>query len=146
LSVSLSPAPVYLHMDVSRLCQAFHKLLVNTCRYAHPNGHIHVCASREGSTVSIVIGDTVKGIPATQRQSLGDQFLRGEQQALVEASLSLELYLARHFVEAHDGTVTAVSRGEHRGNGFRIELPCESSTALVPEPVSGVSATDRFPA
>ena len=145
-SVSLSSEPVYLHMDVPRLCQALHNLVVNTCRYSHPSGHIHVCASREGSNVSIVIGDTLKGIPAAQRQSLGNQFLRSEQQDLVEASLSLGLYLARHFVEAHDGNVTAVSRDEHRGNGFRIELPCEASTALVPGPVSETSAADRFPA
>jgi len=137
LSVSVSPEPVYLQMDVSRLCQALHNLIVNTCQYTQKHGHIHVRAQRNGSSVSIVICDTASTLPAAQRESMNGQ---------VEAGLSIGLYLARHFIEAHGGTVTAVSRGENRGNELRVQLPCEASTALLPGLLREAPAVDRFPA
>jgi signal transduction histidine kinase len=146
VSVSVSPEPIYLHMDVLRLGQALHNIIANACQYTGKHGFIHVRAQRNGTKVSIVVSDTGNGIPAGQLESIFGLFAQAGQGGRIQAGLGLGLYLARCFVEAHGGTVTAASAGENRGSEFTIGLPCEPSTALVPEPSGAEPAVDRFPA
>jgi len=146
LSLSVSPEPVYLQIDMPRLCQALHNLIANICKYTDKNGHIYVRAQRDGERVYIVVSDTGIGIPATHIESIFGLFARGGQGSRMQAGLGLGLYLARCFVEAHGGTVTAASDGVNRGSEFTISLPCEKSTAIVPEPAGWVPAVDRSPA
>src|SRR5688572_13987141 len=40
LSVSVPPEPIYLQMDVLRLCEALHNLIANACEHANKQGHI----------------------------------------------------------------------------------------------------------
>ncbi len=144
LSVSVSPDPIYLQMDVLRLCEALHNLIANVCQYANEHGHIHVSAQRNGASVSIVVSSTGNGIPDARREPANEQFAQPGRGSRIQAGLGL--YLARCFVEAHGGTVTATGAGENRGGEFTIGLPCEASTATVPESAGESAADDRFPA
>ena len=144
LSVSVPPEPIYLQMDVLRLCEALHNLIANACQHANKHGHIHVRAQRNGARVCIVVSPTGNGIPDAQREPAIDQIAHAGRGSRVQAGLGL--YLARCFVEAHGGTVTAASAGENRGGEFTIGLPCEGSTAIVPAAAGEPAAVDRFPA
>jgi len=146
MSFSLSPDPIYLQMDVLRLCQALHNVIANACKYTEKHGHIHVRAQRTGASVSIVVSDTGIGIPVAQLESIFGLFAQGGQAGAVQAGLGLGLYLARFIVEAHGGTLTATSAGANRGSDFTIQLPCEASTAMLPEPAGEAPAVDQFPA
>lgn len=146
LTVSLPPEPIYLQMDVLRLCQALRNLLENACKYTDKQGHIHVRAQRTGALLSIVVSDTGMGIPGAQLESIFGLFAQGEKADGRVPGMGLGLYLARCFVEAHGGTLTATSTGANRGSEFTIGLPCETSTATVPEPAGEAPAVDRFPA
>jgi len=145
-SMSVSPEPVYLQMDVMRLCQALHHLIANACKYTNKHGHIHVRAQRNGATASIIVSDTGIGIPASALESIFGLFSRGGHGNRAQAGLGLGLYLARHFIEAHGGTLTAASEGVNRGSEFKIELPCEISTATVPASGDEEPVVDRSPA
>lgn len=146
LSVSVPAEPVYLQMDVPRLGHALNNLIANACKYTDKRGHIYIRAQRHGARVSIVVSDSGVGIPAAQLESVFGLFAQAGQDGPLQAGLGLGLYLARRFVEAHGGTVTAASAGENRGSEFTILVPCESSTAMVPESARGEqSAVDRSP-
>jgi signal transduction histidine kinase len=149
LSVSVPPEPIYLQMDVLRLCEALHNVIANACQYVNRHGHIHVRAQRKGARVSIVVSSKGNGMPDAQLAPAIGQFAQAGRGSRIQAGLGL--YLARCFVEAHDGTVTAVGASENCGGEFTIGLPCEVSTATVPaaagEPAAGEpAAIDRFPA
>jgi len=134
LSVSVSPEPIYLKVDVLRLCQALHNIIANVCQYTDKHGDIHVRAQRHGERVSIVVGNAA------------NVFAQAGQGGRTQAGLGLGVYLARCIVDAHGGTMTAASAGANRGSEFTIELPCELSTAMIPEPAGGEPAVDRSPA
>jgi K+-sensing histidine kinase KdpD len=147
--VSVPPEPIYLQMDVLRLCEALHNVIANACQYVNRHGHIHVRAQRKGARVSIVVSSKGNGMPDAQLAPAIGQFAQAGRGSRIQAGLGL--YLARCFVEAHDGTVTAVGASENCGGEFTIGLPCEVSTATVPaaagEPAAGEpAAIDRFPA
>jgi signal transduction histidine kinase len=125
LSVSVSLEPVYLNMDVLRLCQALHHIIANAILYTDEHGHVHVRAQREGAQAVIVVSDTGIGISEDQLEAIFGLFVHSAQAGRIEPGLGLGLYLARHLIEAHGGAVTATSAGRGRGSEFTIRLPCE---------------------
>lgn len=143
LLVSVSPEPIYLQIDVPRICQALHNVIANACKYTDKQGHIYVRGQRDRAGVSIVVRDTGIGIPAAQLDSIFDLFARTAQDGQSPVGLGLGLYLARRFVEAHGGTLTAASKGSNRGSEFTIAMPCEASTAMVPGPAGEGPGVDR---
>lgn len=148
LSVSVTPAPTYLHMDVLRLVQSLHQIITNATRYTERCGHIHVRAKREGAEVVVTVSDTGIGIPVDDLETIFGLFVHAAHGARIEQGLGLGLYLARYLIEAHEGTVMAASAGLGRGSVFTIRLPCESPARDLPaEPVSPAeaSAADRSP-
>ena len=143
LTLSVSPEPIYLHMDVIRLRQALCHIIANACKYTDMHGHIHVRAQRSGTNVSIVVSDTGIGIRNSALEASFGLFARAGQGSHVQVGLGVGLYLARYFVEAHGGTLTAASAGTNRGSEFTIGLPCESSTAMVPAAEDEEPAVDQ---
>jgi signal transduction histidine kinase len=146
LLVSVSPQPIYLNMDVLRLCQALCNIIGNASKYSDEHGNVHVRAQRAGAEVTIVVSDNGIGIPAAELEAIFGLFVQAGQGKRVEPGLGLGLYLARQFVEAHGGTVTAASDGPARGSVFTIRLPCEESAMRPLELVDSERAGDPTPA
>ena len=133
LTLSVSPLPVYLQVDELRLSQALHHLVTNACKFTDRHGHIQVRAHREGQKAVIVVSDSGAGIHPSKLETIFGLFARAGGSPSRDTGLGLGLYLARHFVEAHGGTLKATSAGANRGSEFTIKLPCESaSTTDVP--------------
>lgn len=128
LAVSVPPDPIYLHMDVLRLCQALHNIIANATKYTDEHGVIHVQARRVGAQVVISVSDTGIGIPRAELEAIFGLFVRSGQSGRNEQGLGIGLYLARYLIEAHAGTITAASAGAGRGSEFTIKLPCELPT------------------
>ena len=105
LTLSVSSSPVYLQLDELRLSQALHHLITNACKYTERHGHIHIRAHREGPKVLIVVSDSGAGIHHSKLETIFGLFVRAGSSTSPETGLGLGLYLARHFVEAHGGTV-----------------------------------------
>jgi signal transduction histidine kinase len=129
LSISVSHESIYLQMDVLRVGQSLQNIIANASKYTDEYGHIHVRAQREDAWVVITVRDTGIGIPPDELETIFGLFVRSARNAYGGPGLGIGLYLARHFVEAHGGTVTAASAGAGRGSEFTIRLPCESATA-----------------
>jgi CheY-like chemotaxis protein len=124
LTVTLTPDPVYLDADLTRLAQVFGNLLSNSAKYTPNGGHIWLDAAREGEEVIVSVRDNGIGIPANSLRSIFDMFSQVDRS--IERStggLGIGLALVKGLVEMHGGSVTAESAGVGQGSTFRIRLP-----------------------
>jgi signal transduction histidine kinase len=134
LSVSVSPEPVYLNIDVVRIAQALHNIIGNASKFAR-HEPIHIRAQREGAQAVIVVSNLKPGVAAAEIDMIFD----------LEPGLGLGLYLARYLVEAHAGTISAAVAGPDHGSEFTVRLPCE---VPMPQPAdsANVAPVDLIPA
>jgi signal transduction histidine kinase len=142
LFVSVTPTPVYLYMDEMRLSRALHHIIVNACKYTDKHGHIRIRAQQEGMLAVITVSDTGEGILPAELEAIFELFVQSEHGRRVEPGLGLGLYLARHLIEAHGGTVVAESAGAGRGSVFTIKLPCEAASESTLESADAARAAD----
>jgi len=146
LFMSVAPAPIFIHMDSARMTQALHHIIANACKYTDKHGHIFIRAQQEGLLAVITVSDTGDGILPSELERIFGLFVQCEHARRADPGLGLGLYLARHLIEAHGGTVIAESAGAGRGSVFTIKLPCEAVSVLAPESADGAPATDPSPA
>jgi signal transduction histidine kinase len=145
LTVSASPEPIYLDVDLPRLARALHHLIANACHYSDAPAYIHVRAQREGLAAVISVSDTGVGIADAERESIFGLFVRLDHSRKSETGLGLGLYFARQLVEAHGGTIDVESR-RGKGSDFTVRLPCEPITASEVGPEDAEPAGDLSPA
>ena len=136
LSVSVSPDPVYLNVDVVRIAQALHNIIGNASKFAGTHDPIHIHARREGGQAVIVVSNLKLGVAAAEIDMIFD----------LEPGLGLGLYLARYLVEAHAGTLSAVVAGADQGSEFTVRLPCEAPMPQPNDSADAAPAGDPIPA
>jgi PAS domain S-box-containing protein len=106
--------PAVLVGDPLRLSQILNNLLVNAVKFTHKGSiSLHVCQSlpmTDTIRLQFSVRDTGIGIPANQRESLFEPFVRidsGEHEAVQGAGLGLSI--SRHLVELMGGTISVES-------------------------------------
>jgi signal transduction histidine kinase len=131
LRLELSPEPLPLLGDATRLEQVLSNLLRNAVKFTEEGGHIEVTAGRDDShdphEAVIGVRDDGIGIAADLLPRVFDLFAQGEQ-ALDRsgAGLGIGLTLVRSLVELHGGRVEARSDGPGRGSELEVRLPLEA--------------------
>jgi len=124
LSVELSPVPLWLDADLTRLAQVVGNLLTNAAKYTLPGGHIHLRVSRDERYVLIAVTDSGMGIPRAELPTVFDMFTQVSTHApQAQGGLGIGLSLVRHLVELHGGSVAVQSEGEGHGSTFEVRLP-----------------------
>lgn len=113
---------LFVDADPARLEQVLTNLVDNALKYG-AGGVVEVRLERVDETSAVLqVRDEGIGVPV---QHLGRIFERFER-AVPERNyggLGLGLYITRTLVEAHGGTVTALSDGPATGATFRVLLP-----------------------
>ena len=126
------------HVDGPRLTQALANLVRNAIRFTPDRGSIEVKGSRDGDRLVLDVKDSGIGIPQEKmaqllrRSYVVRDSLNHHSSGTLEfnsAGLGLGLTLARGIVEAHGGSIEAVSRPE-RGTVFTIRVPYEGAPRL----------------
>lgn len=146
LTISVCSEPVHLNVDLLRLSQALLNIIANATKYSAGNADLRVRAYREDAQAVIVVSDDGIGIAQAELESIFEMFVRSAQGTREEPGLGIGLYLARHFIEAHGGTVTATSAGIGRGSEFTIRLPCEARATRRPAGGRDGPRADPIPA
>jgi CheY-like chemotaxis protein/two-component sensor histidine kinase len=124
LTLEVPRDEVVVNVDARRMSQVFANLLTNAAKYTEPGGSISIVAERQGAHAVVHVRDTGIGIPSELLPRVFDLFYQERQSAERSAGgLGLGLTIVRHFVELHDGTVTASSDGRGRGAEFVVRLP-----------------------
>ncbi len=111
--------PVVL-LDHALVEQAVAKLVANAGSYTPAHAPINISARCQDGELFISVSDSGPGIPQGKQERLFEKFYRGDQTKT--GGLGLGLSIARGFVQAHGGAVTAENRPEG-GARFTITLP-----------------------
>lgn len=124
LTVTLSPAPVLVAGDRTRLVQVLGNLLSNAAKFTRAGGAVEVEVAATEDRGFVRVRDTGVGISAEVLERLFLPFSQAEQSlARSEGGLGLGLTVVKGLVELHGGDVTVTSEGEGRGAEFVVSLP-----------------------
>jgi two-component system sensor histidine kinase ResE len=107
--------------DRLQLERALGNLINNAIKYTGPGGRISVGALRRNGSVFLEVNDTGQGIHRNDLPYVFDKYRRVSNSSQIDGA-GLGLYIVRHLVEAHGGSVSVSSTVGH-GSTFIMRLP-----------------------
>ena len=125
LQLELPPRPCVIDGDGRRIKQVIWNFLSNALKFTPAGGHVLLRVEIDGPWANIVVSDSGEGLSPDLIPHLFERFRQAEG-AIAKGGLGLGLSIARHVVEAHGGSVSAVSEGKGRGATFAARLPLEA--------------------
>ena len=136
LTVSLSPQPLWLHADASRLEQVVVNLLTNAAKFTTEGGRISIAVQREGDEAVLRVKDTGVGIAAELLPHIFELFTQAERSLdRSQGGLGIGLSLVQRLAEMHEGRVE-VSSVMGQGSEFVVYLPVMLNPATqLPSPL-----------
>ncbi|MGH2343877.1 MAG: sensor histidine kinase [Chloroflexota bacterium] len=116
-----APDPVSVLGDSSRLRQVLLILLDNALKFTPAGGTIEVVVGQSSGKARLVVSDSGPGIAVDHLPRVFDRFYRADASRTGQG-MGLGLAIARTFVEAHGGKISAANAG---GGGaiFTVALP-----------------------
>lgn len=124
LHVLLTPEPLRVSGDGSRLQQIAWNLLQNAIKFTPPGGRVDVELRRVDDQVELQVRDTGIGIPESFLPNVFERFSQQDGSASrVHGGLGLGLAISRQLVELHGGQIEARSAGTNQGATFTVRLP-----------------------
>ncbi len=123
LTVSLSPEPIWLRADVTRLEEVVVNLLTNAAKYTDEGGRIALTLEREGDEAVLRVRDTGVGIAPELLPRIFDLFTQAERSLdRSQGGLGVGLTVVQKLVEMHRGKVEVYS-ALGQGSEFVVRLP-----------------------
>jgi signal transduction histidine kinase/DNA-binding response OmpR family regulator len=124
LETGLELDPVPIRADPGRLQQVLLNLLTNAIKFTPAGGLVRIVSRHSGDRLEIEVSDTGAGIGPEFLPHIFDRFQQADSSTTrSQGGLGLGLSIARHLVEAHEGTIQAASDGPGKGAVFTIRLP-----------------------
>ena len=103
--------------------QALVNLLDNAVKYSNDDSPIQLRTEVAPERVTLIVEDEGQGIPEEELPLIFDKFYRAKASDRRIAGTGLGLAVARGFVEAFGGTLTARNRTDRRGAVFSVSVP-----------------------
>jgi diguanylate cyclase (GGDEF)-like protein len=124
LVVCLPSAPAKMHGDPVRLAQVVRNLLDNASKYTGEDGNITLLLVETDGYSVLTVADDGIGIAPNALLTIFDPYVREDAAvSFNSAGLGIGLAVVRELVEAHGGTVAAVSAGSGKGSQFTVRVP-----------------------
>jgi two-component system sensor histidine kinase BaeS len=115
---AVSSGRVEAMVDALRMRQVVENLVTNALRHTPAGGAVVLEAVRSDDTTEVTVSDTGPGIPADQLSRVFERYERSAD----SGGTGLGLAIARSLVEAHGGTIEALS-APGSGTTVRVRLP-----------------------
>jgi len=112
-----------VHVDFVLMESVLVNLLDNAAKYAPPETAIQITARRLGEDVGIDVTDQGRGISAEELGAVFDRFYRARHRDRTVPGTGLGLAICKGIIEAHNGTIEALSEGLGHGTTIRLRLP-----------------------
>jgi signal transduction histidine kinase len=112
-----------IDIDSLKIRQVILNLIDNAIRYTQ-KGEIEIKAEKTNSNVLISVRDTGEGLTKEEQKRIFEGFTRGGAGTTywIEGA-GLGLYVAKKYIELHQGKIWAESQGKGKGSVFYVELP-----------------------
>lgn len=111
-----------LKMDEDLMKQVFTNLIENAIKYSPENTKVKLLASEKNGQIQIKIVDQGIGIAKEELPFVFERFYRAQNAEFENTGTGLGLYLAKYFVNLHNGTIEVQSE-PHVGSTFKVNLP-----------------------
>ena len=135
LEVDLSPQPVLVDGDETRLTQVVVNLVTNAAKYTPDGGRVRVELRPSESVAKLRVIDNGIGMSKPLMDSVFDLFVQGDRRLdRVEGGLGVGLTLVKRIVALHGGTVAVTSAGAGHGSEFTVTLPLAASAVASASP------------
>jgi diguanylate cyclase (GGDEF)-like protein len=122
--VRLPSGPTNVQGDPIRLAQIVRNLLDNATKYTGDGGHIRLSLTVLDDRVVLTVSDDGIGINPASLRAIFDPYIQeNDAGGYTGAGLGIGLAVVRELVEAHEGTVVALSEGRGTGSQFVVSLP-----------------------
>jgi CheY-like chemotaxis protein len=147
LHVEMTPEPLELDADITRMVQVLSNLLNNAAKYTPAGGSISLTTWREDGQAIVAVTDSGIGIAPESIGAVFEMFtqVRGSLDR-AQGGLGIGLSLVRRLVELHGGRVAAFSAGQGKGSTFTLRLPLRPGTRHGrPVPVAAHAAVAPAP-
>lgn len=124
LTIDMSPDPMWLDADLTRLAQVVGNLLNNAAKYTLEGGRIGLSLRTDGNDVVIAVSDNGLGIPTDKQSEVFQLFAQIDNHSnRAGGGLGIGLALVKQLVAMHDGSVNAASAGPGQGSVFTVRIP-----------------------
>jgi len=119
-----------LPLDLEKIRQVLLNIIDNGLKYTQKGG-VEISLGLVGvDRVQIKVQDTGEGMTKEELKKIFRSFSRGiAGEKFHTAGAGLGLYIAKEFVELHQGKIWATSPGTGKGTTIWIELPLKSNQA-----------------
>jgi len=121
LSLQLASNPPVVLAEEGAMDRIVTNLVSNAIKFTESGGTVALETRWEGSTFSISVADTGRGIPADELPVVFGKFRRAREAAFTEGS-GLGLFIVKALVEGHNGRIDVESE-LGKGTTFTIQLP-----------------------
>jgi two-component system, OmpR family, sensor histidine kinase KdpD len=112
----------FIKIDFGLMEQVLHNLIYNATQYASSSTNLRVKAFYDNGILTLQVMDRGPGFPANEISLIFNKFYRVEGSKAGGTGLGLSI--AKGFIEAHNGTITAMNR-QNGGAIFTIKIPTE---------------------
>lgn len=136
LSLQLTAQNPRVRGDAVRLQQVFWNVLKNAAKFTPDQGAISILSETDNAsdTVTVTITDNGIGMTRSELDRVFDAFAQGDHLDTPGShrfgGLGLGLAISRRLMEAHAGTIQAVSQGRGCGSSFMVTLPTVKDSPL----------------
>ena len=113
-----------LDADKDRITQVIFNIVGNALKFTPEGGHVRIGWHAVGDAARIEITDTGPGLKPEQIDRLFEPFSRvHDTQHSTIVGTGLGLYICKGLMDAHDGSIEALSDGPGKGATFAIQVP-----------------------
>ena len=133
LQIDVDTAPAWVDGDERRLEQVVTNLLDNACKFAPPEGRVHLRVAREGPHALLEVADNGTGVPQELLSTLFEAFSQGRPASDRSGGLGLGLAIVKSLVDLHGGTVSAANGGALGGAVFTVRLQARAAPVAIVE-------------
>jgi two-component system, OmpR family, sensor histidine kinase KdpD len=131
IEVALAPDLPMVEIDPVLFEQVLFNVLDNASKYAPTGTTVRIGAQRAHDKIRLQIEDEGSGVPTGEAEHIFDRFHRATKGDQVRAGTGLGLTIARGFIEAMGGSISAGNRIDRSGAVFTIELPIPTSPVRI---------------
>jgi len=110
-------------VDVDLIRQVFSNLVENALKYSPENSTVVISSREENTNICVSVTDAGPGIPQDEVDNIFLKFYRSKAaKASPIKGSGLGLYLAKYFIELHEGKIIVDSKPT-KGSTFTVQLP-----------------------